>query len=551
MSAADILKLAKKSSILCILYATNKQYLLQTPPFYKQEGYPGTRRPSGTHIQTMEEDDEPAVASSSQRMFTKKKMHEAVPAAPRRLFSNVHLPKDWHSVVGAAAAAAAASKSTSAASLPSSSLPSKITADAQPMQPSSISIKCGGHLKKIQSTRKNKQRTRARKKNETPDSQVDNDDDDNDAHATTDEQVTPDEQGLSSARAKKRQRSTVTTVTTSIKSPSNRRSQSSSSSAAVATASSIIKGAKPCFSPSAPSLFPPPPCTSLQHNYNSSSGSTLSISSAAATSSSSGLPHSTRDACENILAAIQRSGFGAAAAAAAASETAGMENNNNNTARGGGGIQAAEDLQHHHHLQPTPHILQQAPPINLDHILSKVPYKDMLKDLFGSNASCPKGYRAPIIPVVSRVYEESYMRQPMYEYERQCVMGTNCECNFIGTKAGEGFVAVEFLLPSDAAVAASSAAMMTSSSCYEPQKQQQQQQMCVLCHRRLVQSLFYDIIYSGELYCRIVLECNIRLPDSIFHDMSTVWLQVLPTEVSFSGTATSAIRRTNMPGKFA
>jgi hypothetical protein len=85
-------------------------------------------------------------------------------------------------------------------------------------------------------------------------------------------------------------------------------------------------------------------------------------------------------------------------------------------------------------------------------------------------------------------------------------MAANCECNFIGSKAGDGFVAVEFLLPSEAAVAAASAAIMTSSSttssCYEQQKQQQQQQqqMCVLCHRRLVQSLFYDIIYSGKFF---------------------------------------------------
>lgn len=155
-----------------------------------------------------------------------------------------------------------------------------------------------------------------------------------------------------------------------------------------------------------------------------------------------GPPHSTRDACESILAAIQRS-----QAAQGGPDDAGIE-------------------------------------VNLDHILSKVPYKNMLKDLFGSNASATQNYRAPCIPVVSKAYEESYMRQPMYEYERPCVMGANCECNFIGTAAGEGFTAVEFLLPSEASALES--------------RQLAAQQMCVLCHRRLVQSLFYDIIYTGS-----------------------------------------------------
>lgn len=111
----------------------------------------------------------------------------------------------------------------------------------------------------------------------------------------------------------------------------------------------------------------------------------------------------------------------------------------------------------------------------------------MLKDLFGSNAATTQGYRAPCIPVVSRAYEESYMRQPMHDYERQCVMGSNCECNFIGGKAGDGFTAVEFLLPAEASAL--------------QERQLAAQQMCVLCHRRLVQSLFYDIIYTGACAC--------------------------------------------------
>ena len=99
----------------------------------------------------------------------------------------------------------------------------------------------------------------------------------------------------------------------------------------------------------------------------------------------------------------------------------------------------------------------------------------MLRDLFGSTCT-----EAPKIPVVTKAYEESYMRQPMFDYERPCVMGALCECNFLS----EGFTAVEFLLPSEAAT-------MTPAS---------ERQMCVLCHRKLVQKLFYDIVYAGSPY---------------------------------------------------
>ena len=104
------------------------------------------------------------------------------------------------------------------------------------------------------------------------------------------------------------------------------------------------------------------------------------------------------------------------------------------------------------------------------------------------------------------------MRQPMYDYERPCVMGGNCECNFIGTKVGEGFTAVEFPLPT----ATSGQGSMCSSTAEDDDQQQQQKgeegggppaappSMCVLCHRRLVQSLFYDIIYAGSPYRGII-----------------------------------------------
>lgn len=81
------------------------------------------------------------------------------------------------------------------------------------------------------------------------------------------------------------------------------------------------------------------------------------------------------------------------------------------------------------------------------------------------------------------------MREPAWEHERPCVMGQNCECLCVGTRSGQGFIGVEFTLPSEAVPSKSE----SSSSGEEAQDRR----MCVLCHRRLVQSLFYDIVYAG------------------------------------------------------
>jgi hypothetical protein len=109
--------------------------------------------------------------------------------------------------------------------------------------------------------------------------------------------------------------------------------------------------------------------------------------------------------------------------------------------------------------------------LSMDNILSRVPYKHMLEDLFSSE--CVKG---PYIPIITKSYEESYMRGPIEASERLCVMGGKCECNNLS--ATSGFTAVEFLLPGE-----------------QPGVTRN---MCVICHRMFVQSLFYDIIYSGK-----------------------------------------------------
>jgi hypothetical protein len=115
--------------------------------------------------------------------------------------------------------------------------------------------------------------------------------------------------------------------------------------------------------------------------------------------------------------------------------------------------------------------------LQLDHVLSSVPYRDMLESLFGSVTGQPSA-----LPIVTKAYEESYMREAQ-QGERQCAMGSKCECMFVDFNAP--FVAVQFDLPNE----------LTP----EPEKPEPEKpKLCVLCSRKATQKLFYDTCYSGR-----------------------------------------------------
>jgi hypothetical protein len=100
-------------------------------------------------------------------------------------------------------------------------------------------------------------------------------------------------------------------------------------------------------------------------------------------------------------------------------------------------------------------------------ILSHIDYKGVLEGLFGGRGM------GIDVPVISRAYEESFMREPM-SGERKCVMGTSCEAMVIDKS--KPFIAVEFQLPG---------------------KSTEVPQMCVLCSRKHTQRLFYDFLYRA------------------------------------------------------
>jgi len=117
----------------------------------------------------------------------------------------------------------------------------------------------------------------------------------------------------------------------------------------------------------------------------------------------------------------------------------------------------------------------------LDSIVARQPYVKMMQNLFGAyDESC--FHQVEPIKIVTKAYEEMYMRECVEAGERPCAMGNNCECMFIDSNLP--FVCTEFILPNE-----------------EPQPEPQ---LCVLCLRKLTQSMFYDVMYRGGRFNGII-----------------------------------------------
>jgi len=110
---------------------------------------------------------------------------------------------------------------------------------------------------------------------------------------------------------------------------------------------------------------------------------------------------------------------------------------------------------------------------DLDSVLSQLPYRLILeRGVCNSTGSDESNVQ---VPIVSRVYEESYLREPFHG-ERACASGALCECNFIDKSMP--FVGVEFV-PYGV-------------------KRDSNPSFCVLCSRKITQKLFYDVMLSGR-----------------------------------------------------
>jgi len=119
--------------------------------------------------------------------------------------------------------------------------------------------------------------------------------------------------------------------------------------------------------------------------------------------------------------------------------------------------------------------------LNLEFILQNTCYKQLVENLFSENS----GTAVPYVPIITRSYEESFMRERIRDDEEECIMGEECECMMIDPE--QKFVGVRFQLPDE-----------------DPSSLQHTGKLCVICHRKYVQTIFYDILYSGHPFRGIV-----------------------------------------------
>ena len=106
--------------------------------------------------------------------------------------------------------------------------------------------------------------------------------------------------------------------------------------------------------------------------------------------------------------------------------------------------------------------------IDTESILNDIPFERLLMSIKTND-------NIPDVPIVTRVYEERFMRESTSASEKNCVMGNNCECMLIDPLAP--FVCTQFVIPN------------VSNS---------HQGMCVLCLRKTTQLLYYKTIYNGH-----------------------------------------------------
>ena len=105
-------------------------------------------------------------------------------------------------------------------------------------------------------------------------------------------------------------------------------------------------------------------------------------------------------------------------------------------------------------------------------IVNNVPFVKML-------ASMPAQSSAVDIPIVTRQYEEQFMREAQSQSEASCIMKNDCECMFLNKKMP--FVGMAFILPDSAS------GMSTHGN-----------GMCILCMRKHTQLLFYKTLFQGH-----------------------------------------------------
>jgi hypothetical protein len=124
--------------------------------------------------------------------------------------------------------------------------------------------------------------------------------------------------------------------------------------------------------------------------------------------------------------------------------------------------------------------------LDFDPLLESMPFVKMLQ-----NMTPPQDDKQDVI-IVTRAYEEKFLRECMSNKEQQCVMGAKCECMIIDST--QPFVGVRFILPN---ALAGNDSVEGESTADAQRCAQDEGGMCLLCLRKITQILFYQSIHRG------------------------------------------------------
>lgn len=116
--------------------------------------------------------------------------------------------------------------------------------------------------------------------------------------------------------------------------------------------------------------------------------------------------------------------------------------------------------------------------IELQSILSKSSFLNTIQAMFCSQKTDTNKHVS--IPLITREYEESYMRECFRMDDEECVMGINCECMFIDRHFP--FIGTCFWSP----------LFEIADTISKPLSSK----LCVLCCRKNTQQMFYDLMFS-------------------------------------------------------
>ena len=117
---------------------------------------------------------------------------------------------------------------------------------------------------------------------------------------------------------------------------------------------------------------------------------------------------------------------------------------------------------------------------NLIGLVSLSNYNDVLSDA----SAASKQFTAEL-KSVSKVFEDSFLRQPMHAHERACSRGDDCECMFLDLLCP--FVGVEYVLPWEKGAGTKKAGGF-----------------CLPCLRATTLALYMDILHTGRTTTKLI-----------------------------------------------